>query len=396
MGGVGKIKSDRLTAIFLLYLLCYNTVNMTLSFESMDRPGSVPPPPSSERSSIETFRQKLLYDLIINKAERVTAGNNGIILRLSHEDLPEDQREEMKALGLDWDTDAAVKILKIFSPQMSKREFAIQKEAHRIIDAQSPAEDFAQVPTPLYHGHLSLDGDKRETLSEKADYDFKYEGCQIIAMDFVNGDDLATITNRETLKFLFEHLMKRKEMAPLIKSFEGTWESDDYNELQSSIEKLFDILRGFDYRMTGLPKDLMLRYPSEGATSAESLQRVYRANAKAKLDILKLAGFSFNPAVAKQIAKTVKLLKEKGIHMTDSHQRNFMVTGDVTGDGEAQAYVIDYGNTSCTGEMAIQYGENPPSDIGMAIEDTENILHWLGSIQTAASRRSAPKRWNEQ
>ncbi len=356
---------------------------------------NITPPPPSERELSEVLRQKLLYELIITRAERVTAGYNGIVLRLPYEGLPDDQKEQMRSLGFEWDTEAAIKILKILNPEQSEREFRIQQKAYELLKGQENPEDFAQIPKPLYHGHISLDGGRREALSEKADYDFKHKGAQIIAMDFVDGDDLATVANREILHYLYDHLMARKEIAPLVRNFKDTWNLKDYNDLQKALEELFRTIESFDYRMTGLHSDLILKYPSEGATSAETLRRVYNANAKAKMELLKASGFSFNPEIPKNIVKTVRLLKEHGIIMTDSHQRNFMVKGDVTGDGDVEAFVIDFGDVHLDGDLAMKYGSKPVEAVGAEPLDGENVVHWLVGIQKAAGRLAAAKKWNE-
>ncbi len=281
---------------------------------------------AENREAVEKFIDASLEELCERYLSKFNEGNNGIILKLKMDDIPEKLREDLKANGIELGDEKVAKILKIYSGGKGRKEFEMQKKAHDLVEAQGDKEKFAKVPKPYFYRDFPVGPAAKERLKGMTDKMQGGDRVEMFMMDFVPGDDVATI--------LYKEVAKRHEKTLDIA---GHVDEMPFTELQDRVFSAVDA-----------------RIPGGKARNAAErdfeMRKVYGENAE-KIDaFLEKNGFRIDMAVIEQIENTMNLFHKNGLAFRDGHHRNFMITGDHTADPEAtaaktrpQVFIIDYG-----------------------------------------------------
>lgn len=269
--------------------------------------------------------QELLLDHMLEAiftseaATKINEGNNGVILELDTTNLPAEIRDYFVA-DLEGDNEGddddkiAVKLLKIYTGKEGRREYDLQKKARQVLKAENI--EGVKVPKPRKFRELQINNDEvakhLESLGIKIGAD---KIVEVIAMDLVKGQDLATIMYQAYAK---KHEADFNEMYP-------DMELDSYLE-QININTLIDLV----HRISGIKN----KYNNLDNSPAAIQER-------AQIAKLISQGIAYQGVIDKKHAsgllQAVNALNSHGIYHRDLHPRNIMV--DEAGDLE----IIDFG-----------------------------------------------------
>lgn len=291
----------------------------------------------ADREAVEKFIDAALEELCERYLAKFNEGNNGIVLRLRMDDIPPELKEGLQKNGIELGDDKVAKILKIYSGGKGKQEFEMQKKAHELVEAQPDKEKYARVPKPYFYRDFAVGPDAQERIKSLSDKGaFSSGRVEMFMMDYVPGDDVATI--------LYKEVAKRH---PKTVDIAGMTDDLPFSDLQ---DRVFQAL---DFRAPGgKSRDI-------GERELE-MRKVFAENAE-KIDVfLERRGFRIDPTVVSQIENTMNLFHKNGLAFRDGHQRNFMISGDyeakpgATRERPPQVFVIDYGAATEVKDRPIQ------------------------------------------
>ncbi len=279
-----------------------------------------------DREAFEKFIDASLEELCERYLSKFNEGNNGMILKMRIEDMPHDLVEGLKKNGIELGDEKVAKILKIYSGGKGRREFEMQKKAHELVEARPDKEKYARIPKPYFFRDFAIGKDAQEKLRGMTDERYGGDRVEMFMMDFVPGDDVATVLYKEVIK---RH-EKTVDVAPHADEL-------SFAELQ---DRVFQAL-GFNVP-GGKSRD--------AGTRELETRKVFAENAE-KLDAyLERRGFRVDSSVVAQMENTMELFHRNGLAFRDGHQRNFMISGDYAAapagakkERPPQVYVIDFG-----------------------------------------------------
>lgn len=283
----------------------------SLGYYSMDMEQKTP----EEREII--LDQMLEAVFSSEAAVKINEGNNGVILELDTTDLPAEVRDyfltDLEDEGDD-DDKIAVKLLKIYTGTEGRKEYELQKKARNILKAEDI--EGVKVPKPRKFRELEINNDDvakhLESLGVKIGKDRIVE---IIAMDLVAGQDLATIMYEAYVK---NHEADFKAMYPDL-------ELESYLE-QINIDALIDLV----HKMSGIKS----KYNNLDNSPAAVQERAQIAKAISQ-------GIAYKSVLDKKHAsgllEAVNALHAQGLYHRDLHPRNVMV------DNDGNLEIIDFG-----------------------------------------------------
>ncbi len=279
-----------------------------------------------DREAVEKFIDASLEELCERYLSKFNEGNNGMILKMRVEDMPPDLVDGLKKNGIELGDEKVAKILKIYSGGKGRHEFEMQKKAHELVEAQPDKEKYARIPKPYFYRDIAVGPEAQEKLKGMTDKGYGSDRVEMFMMDFVPGDDVATVLYKEVAK---RH-DKTVDIAPRVDEL-------GFPELQ---DRVFQAL---NFSVPGG------KSRDAGAREFE-MRKVFAENAE-KLDAyLERRGFRIDPAVVAQMENTMNLFHRNGLAFRDGHQRNFMISGDyaaapagATKERPPQVYVIDFG-----------------------------------------------------
>jgi len=302
---------------------------------------------AEDREAVEKFIDASLEELCERYLSKFNEGNNGIVLKLRMDDIPPELKDGLKKNGIELGDDKVAKILKIYSGGKGKQEFEMQKKAHELVEAQPDKEKFARVPKPYFYRDFAVGPDAQERIKGMTEKGISGNRVEMFMMDFVPGDDVATI--------LYKEVAKRHPKTADV--------SERTDELR--FEDLQDrVFQALDFKAPGgKSRDMGER--------EHEMRKVFAENAE-KIDaFLERRGFRIDPAVVSQIENTMNLFHKNGLAFRDGHQRNFMITGDYESGAPGakkerppQVFVIDYG-------AATEVGNRPLHEAFREVEGDE-------------------------
>lgn len=260
----------------------------------------------------------LEFDRFLLEHAPVNSGTKALIFKVEAEEIPEEVREKYSQIGSK-NSNAALKVLKVYSRGKGQAEFDAQTRAYQMVEeARRKGQDVALVPTPLEWQEVRIEDETKEVLNNEGGQLHSNE-AELLVMDFVEGEDLATVF----YKWIVEH-------APVDKQhIVQNVSPHNFEDLQRAVAEILDFIKPGG------------RSFNEAARAGEE-KRATNMNAEKTYRFLRKTGFRINPKIITQIKNTFRVFKENSFYHNDDHERNFMVTGDYSGNGEAQAYVVDF------------------------------------------------------
>jgi len=267
----------------------------------------------------ETVLESHLETLLEKHTIYIGEGKEGMVVRLDLNDDPEMQELAHIEAG-EPDKNKALKILKLYRPGQAKREYDRHLAGYQAIQNLTPEEQklYAHIPEPIMHGDINLSASSQKHL-ENLHFTSKLDRAEVILMDYVQGNDLATTFYR------WVHSNPPK----------------GYDSIAKTVNvNNFEDLRDFT--------SVALQFSRPGGKGGNDLDRqieahrVFRDNANRLYKYLDHTGFTLDEEIVKKIERTEKLIKEKGGGHPDQHERNYMISGN----GQDQVItIIDFGDT---------------------------------------------------
>jgi hypothetical protein len=353
-----------------------------------------PPPPSVERKTdrVERFLDATLLELLERRARKINEGQNGVIFRLGTEQLSEDVQARLSAAGIDLEGDNVAKILKLNYAGVGKMEYEMQKRSFELIASQSNPSAYAKIPKPKIYRNVQLTESSKEYFES---YGVKTNGrrCDVIIMDEVHGDDVATALYKEAIRRHPKTVNLRDQVDEM-----------DFLELQSAVADA-------------------LEYTSPGGKSRDEQERkfeerkVFAQNSAKLFRFLAQRGFRIEPSIIEKMERTMDLFHANGLCHRDAHHRNFMVAGSIEqrkpGEPEPEVFIIDFGTmtefegpfTEAIFSEQLPSGEmrNYPNDIAVPKDlrtyfmpeaaDIERKNVFLKNLSTIQARLSTRPVW---
>lgn len=260
---------------------------------------------------------------IIQGAEKINEGNNGVILSIDSSKLPEEFIEILTKRGLEFPSnEQVIKILKIYREGYGRKEFETQRRAHEIISS-SDQTDIAGVPKPLLFHELGITETRTRESLKRMGLTAIGDRVDLILMDRIEGDDLATILYREVIE--------RHPKSRHLRGQSGTLSLEDLGG---------EIARILNFRIAGGKSQ------DESEREFERM-KVSNQNADRLFTFLRKNGFRLNPKITMQITNALDAFHTSGLAFRDGHERNIMICGEdpsATAENPPRAFIVDFGN----------------------------------------------------
>lgn len=327
------------------------------------------PPEAGDIEAVERFFDASIEALLLERAVKVNEGNNGIVFRLNVEDISEAQREALRQKGIEFGTkDQAIKLLKVYIPGAGRREFELQKKAYDIV-TKSEEKGVALVPCPLFQRELTIGEDTRSAL-EKFGLTTLIDRVEVLFMDFIPGEDIATIYLREALR--------RHPKARHLR------EEDIQNMKFDALHE--EVARVLDYKLPGgkARADEEREFERE-QVFVENSEKLYR--------FLERSGFMLHPTVKEQVDRSLILFHQNGLCFRDGHERNVMVVGDYSREATEppEVFIIDFGGaTNFTGSYQEAREALYVEEVGDGIKryrSDEYLVNQLSRLSRSSNER---------
>lgn len=273
----------------------------------------------------ERFIDLEIERLLLERFKKFNEGNNGVVLRLDVANLPDDVKDSLKERGIEFPDGVSVaKVLKVYKSGMGRKEYEMQQRAHAIAALHDDDPDYARVPRTHFFRDMELGDALRENLVRQSTTFKAGTRIEMLMMDEVKGDDIATALYKEVVR-----------THPRTRHLAGEADAMTFDDLAEEVAVALD-------------------FASPGGKSRDEAERgfearkVLDANAKKIYAYLERTGARLHPGIVEKITNTMNAFHKNGIAFRDGHPRNFMVTGDpfVRG-GEPgrtpETHVIDFG-----------------------------------------------------
>lgn len=288
--------------------------------------GDAPPEAPPSREAVEHL---MLEVLLIQHAERINEGNNGIIFSLRIGELNKEAKDMLIRLGVlspAEDVGRVVKLLKIGAPGRLKKEYDLSAKACATIKrkvAENP-DDFADIPQPRYYDTLKTTPFFQGAFLTQHDIQLSGGEIEIMVMDKVEGTDVDTILLREFLS--------RNPNSPLLKHPKG-------------MDALsFEELEGF--AMSSLSFKRLTGKKRSQWSDADWVE--YMRFRKEMEEYLHKTDFRIDMSLLESVERSIHALyDEAGVAWGDGNLRNIMLEGQYdpssVKSGKSRAWVIDFG-----------------------------------------------------
>lgn len=278
------------------------------------------------RRSPETLDRNL--EQLILSCQRVGEGGKAVVLKLSILEVPKELQSALERIGVSPSdqNDKAVKLFKLHLPNKGAREYRMHMRAHEALQGV-PTKDqalYAKIPTLSSSQEITFDPIARKEFERRFDTLIPAEKTQLITMEYVEGEDLATVF----YKWILE---KEAVYTP------AQIDAMDFKKLYEEVAILLQ-LESIPEENIHDPRALEL---GMWKTTANNTNKLYRYLQKNK--------FPLSSQIVAQVENTIRLCHQVHITHGDMFERNIMVEGGAQRlRGEKpnphdQAFVIDFG-----------------------------------------------------
>jgi len=315
--------------------------------------------------------ESLLELSLIYGAKR-NEGTKGVILEINIDELPEDIKEKFldcyeadDQLG---ERVLAAKVIKVASSHGGLHEARMQTRAYDLVSQADESEHLAKIP--MLRGYSEI-----EVKSEMVRAHLEHSGVkagekvEVLLMDFIPGEDLATHIFRRVLKTEEYY----REMA----------DRYDFDELQSHVANKLGYER-----------------PRAGDPGTNFEKKVYNANESKLFEFMRRNGIMIDREIIDRSLATLEKLRENGIYHNDIHPRNIMIETDEQGK-IVDVYVIDFATAGDTedaqgGNDFEQLRRYRSVSSGFAETKKDEVKSFLDSLHRLHSRAEGSGRYKGQ
>ncbi len=169
-----------------------------MTFQPEKNPIESPEIPDIEKDIINQEIGERLLEAVLLNGTKIDEGSQGVVFEINLIDCPDEFKKYIFGKSADIPQEKlAAKILKIYFQGQGKHEAEMQQRAFEIIDKEQN-EDLAKIPEMLFYKELKI---KTRTLQDKLkNSGVKFSNqIEIIFMDYIEGEDLATYIYKKIL-----------------------------------------------------------------------------------------------------------------------------------------------------------------------------------------------------
>lgn len=259
--------------------------------------------------------------------ERVGEGGKAVVLKLSADDVAPQFTRALNALKIESShQDKAIKLFKLYLPNKGAWEYNMHQRAYNALQdlPEGKRKDFAMIPALSAERKISWDNDIKEEIEQRFSVSIMGREAQLIAMEYINGEDLGTV--------FYKWILERERVFSPEEIDRMTF-TELYEEVSARLG--FGVMPGENIDD---PRALEL---AEWKNSAVNTAKLY--------DYLRKHNFPFSPDIAQRVGNTLQLLHDAHIMHGDAFERNIMVTGGIhalRSKGsltDEDIYLIDFG-----------------------------------------------------
>lgn len=215
-----------------------------------------------------------------------------MVYRWERSNQDEAVRNSFERQGADDNSDAAVKVLKLYEPGVAKVEYERQMTAWNIFNKagiQGPS-----IPRPYLFKDIKISEETTNTLNNLYKTHLDKNHAEVLVMDFVPGHD-------------FQHFILAEALR--LKGVDHDFSSMDSDQLYYQAEEVFN-----------------LDHPSrEDDRVAQAKIRLHNMDFIYKF--LRNHGAKINPEIIKQFSLGIQTFEKASFTHGDLHERNIMFTG---------------------------------------------------------------------
>ncbi len=262
-----------------------------------------------ERKLEKRLTVNTVLERMLEKGVEVGSGKDAVVFKVNLSTLPPAERHILAQGGIiapKEEADAiALKILKIYDPELGDHEFQMQKNARAILLYEP---NTAKIPDTTIARHQKVGSAIKSKMNARGGHVEKEVG--MVVMDYIDGQDLGNI--------MYDFVLKQLDYE------------DSY---------IADLTFSQKEQLVG--QELSFELPDLGAAKTqaeeESLQAVsYDRNEEKLLKYLQKKGFTL-PPIFEKLDNAVRSLNKNGIHHNDLHRQNIML------GKKGEVYIIDFG-----------------------------------------------------
>ncbi|HVO28681.1 MAG TPA: hypothetical protein VMT81_01725 [Candidatus Paceibacterota bacterium] len=278
-------------------------------------------------SELETAEINRSIEQMLLSCERAGEGGKAVVLKLSMDNTAPEWQPALDALEIEGsESDKAIKLFKLYLPNKGAWEYKMHQRAYEAIRnaSEEERENMAQVPALSSMHEVHLEEEVRRAIEGKFSVSISGSESQLIAMEYIDGEDLATVF----YKWILEH--------------ERLFSAEETDAM--TFAQLYEAVAGrlhFEQLPDEVVHDPRALELAEWKISANNTNKLY--------DYLRKQKFPLPPQVAAQVENTLKILHRNHITHGDAFERNIMVTGGMQAlrsrrnlEGE-RSYLIDFG-----------------------------------------------------
>lgn len=264
-----------------------------------------------EKSPSPEILDEKFGELLLS-GELAGEGGRAVVIKISHDHVSQDLEPAFSSLSAgETEKDKAVKLFKLYLPNKGKNEYDIHARVQKLIEdlPEDKKDEYARVPKLSSSRDISFASETRAKLQEKFSLPALAEKSVVIAMEYIDGEDLATIFYKWILE-RSDPSLKRSALTPQQTDKMGFGEL--YIELSNRLG-----LEGLATGEFDAPQEVIDQ--ADWKASQKNTEKIYAYLRKNK--------FPMPPGMATQIENTLKLMHSARMTHCDAFERNIMVTG---------------------------------------------------------------------
>lgn len=279
-------------------------------------------------------------ELLEKHHNMINAGNKGIIFLLSEADMPPKLQHFFPK-----EEKFVIKALKIYGLGDAKREYEALLRAGEIANENGGSKHVAQIPRALGFYDIKAGAGLKTFLNQKGAR-VTGEDVGIILMNYVRGEDLATILYKEVLRRKNDNSSSEEHIGSI-----------PFNELHDEVANVL----GFYSPGKKSPDEGERRY-EETIVSSQNVEKLIK--------FLKNKGFILPPKILDQIDRTVELFHKNGLFHNDLHERNIVIeNADLK---NPRTFIIDFGSATI--------GKRAQENAGFKVAEDTDIIRRLSPL----------------
>jgi hypothetical protein len=320
---------------------------------------------------------------VLLSCERAGEGGKAVVLKLSPNGISPELHPALEALNVDNDEARAVKLLKLYLPNKGAFEYKMHGQAYQSFQdiPESDQNSYARIPALSSSRDVDFDNETKAEIERRFRASIVGDKAQLIVMEYVDGEDLATIFYKWILENERRYASEQTDQM-------------DFKELYEEVAKTLN----FEMLPDGEIDDPRALELAEWKTSSRNTAKLY--------DYLHKNHFPLSPEIVSQLEKTLTLLHAKA-HIThgDAFERNVMIQGGTQvfrenqPDQRKQSYLIDFGEArdhEVEGVDDFAIIRRLKKLLASPKEETEmNRKKIYDEINAKANRLSTNRQWQE-